>query len=190
MNCAKFKEIESKNSFNKLSNIESFELVEHTKECDSCKNFFEFYKDLNPSAIKEVEDKARLGKVEVEDKARLEKTISEVNSRLDLECEKSSLWKSLLIKITKETSNKKPKTRQDSKSEPSIYDFLFGCGHNPVKAGLVVGVGLLVVVVLSANLVNMNTKKPAKYESYYVSSVNTVYAEQFYLGDGQSFKNN
>ena len=72
--------------------------------------------------------------------------------------------------------------------KPSLFDFLFGYGHNPIKAGFCVGMGLLVVVVLSANLVSMNTKKPAKYENYYVSSVNTVYADQFYLGNGQENK--
>ncbi len=149
MNCARFKEIENKNLFDKLSPAEEKEMREHIKVCAPCRKVYGEYRYMSallkpatyvpePAYIKE-----------------------RVNARLDKESVK-----------------------------PSLFDFLFGYGHNPVKAGLVVGVGLLAVVVLSANLFSLNTKKPAKYETYYAASVNTVYAEQFYLGNGQEFKNN
>ena len=144
MNCARFKEIENKNLFDKLSPAEEKDLKEHIGVCATCRKAYGEFRYMS-ALLKPVSN--------VPEPAYIKE---KVNARLD-----------------KEYSNAKP----------SLFDCLFGYGHNPIKAGLVVGVGLLAVVVLSANLFSLNTKKPAKYENYYASNINSVYAEQFYIGE-------
>ena len=68
---------------------------------------------------------------------------------------------------------------EKEESKKSLFDFIFGVGHNPYKAGFAVGLGVLVLVVLGANVLSLN-KKPANYENFYASNANTTYTSQFY----------
>lgn len=64
--------------------------------------------------------------------------------------------------------------------ERSVFDFIFGFGHNPVKAGFAVGLGLLAFAVLAGNLFSMTVKKPVKTENFYSSTQVSSYSNQFY----------
>lgn len=69
--------------------------------------------------------------------------------------------------------------REYGNATPSLFDFIFGYGHNPIKAGLVMGLGLLAVVVLSCNFYSMNPVKNSKTENFRVSHSQNVYFAQF-----------
>lgn len=64
--------------------------------------------------------------------------------------------------------------------ERSVFDFIFGFGHNPIKAGLAVGFGLLAFAVLAGNLFSVTGKKTVKTENLYSSTQVSSYSNQFY----------
>lgn len=68
----------------------------------------------------------------------------------------------------------------DKSYEKSVFDFIFGLGHNPIKAGLCVGFSALAAVVLLCNIVSFSIKKPVKTENLYSSTHISAYSQQFY----------
>lgn len=138
---------------------------------------------MNCNRFNEIEEKNLFNKLSKEELIELKEHIDSCDickAKYELYNNFNSLLSNIKCEREPAFIVEKVNDKLNVKKESSLFDFLFGVGHNPIKAGFAVGLSALVLVVLSINIVNLSNKTVSQPQKYVASASVNSYTSQFY----------